>query len=130
MISRNEKLLASAAHLGLWVGLPVGLPLIIYIMQRDQSPFVARQARQALGFQIAVIACGLILVMGFFGLATFASTVDAGPVASLLPFTLFPALAIIGFATLLTTISAVLKVARGEPYTYPVIGTLVDRRLK
>ena len=37
-----------------WVGLPFVGPLIVWLIKKDQSPFVDDQAKEALNFQITV----------------------------------------------------------------------------
>ena len=59
LVSRNERLWALLAHLGgLATTLPV--PLIVYVVKKDESEFVAHQAREAINFQLSVLMVGLV----------------------------------------------------------------------
>lgn len=65
--SSNEKNWALAAHiLPLFTGvflcgfLP---PLVIYLVKRDESPFVADQAKESLNFQITVFVASLFFIL-------------------------------------------------------------------
>src|SRR5688500_12514274 len=73
----DERQWGMFAHLSSLVGLAVGGltplgPLIIWLVKKDQSPFVADQAKEALNFQIAIFIASLICValamvlIGFF----------------------------------------------------------------
>ncbi len=66
--SSEEKLLAGVAHLGVlfqMVGLFV--PLVILLLQRQTSRFVADHARQALGYQLVVVLVQVVLSFFLFG---------------------------------------------------------------
>ncbi|MBL8794204.1 MAG: DUF4870 domain-containing protein [Planctomycetia bacterium] len=56
----EERQLAMLAHIG---GIPTSFiaPLVIYLMKKDQSPFLADQAKEALNFQLNLL---VILIVG------------------------------------------------------------------
>ncbi|MEU7861759.1 DUF4870 domain-containing protein [Nonomuraea sp. NPDC049141] len=97
----DDTTMAMLAHLlGLlvsWIG-----PLIIYLMKRDESPYVRDQSAEALNFQITmfigyIVAGALsIIIIGIF---------------------LFP---IIWIVSLIFHIQAALAANRGENYRYPI----------
>ena len=71
--SRDERNVAMLAHLCGFAGLIVPLgniiaPLIIWLLHREKSAFVADQALEALNFNITIIlagiACGLLIFVG------------------------------------------------------------------
>ena len=74
---RDEKLWATFCHLGALLGLGFLAPLVIFLIQRDQSPFVASHAKEALNFQITyliiIAACIFLmwLVIPFFLVMAF-----------------------------------------------------------
>jgi uncharacterized protein len=98
--SKDEKMFAMLSHLG---GIVVGFiaPLIIWLVKREEMPFVNDQAKEALNFQITV------------AIAYFASSVLA---TVLIGFLLFPAVMI---ANIVFCIVAGLKANEGVAYRYP-----------
>jgi len=67
MPTEDERTWGLLAHLsGLVAGLiglsPLG-PLVVWLMKKDQSPFVADQAKEALNFQISLIIAILICII-------------------------------------------------------------------
>ena len=108
IISQRERNWAMGAHasslLG-WVGVPFAniiAPLVIYLIKRDEMPFVADQAKECLNFQIT-LTLGL-LVAGMLALLVVG-----------LP--LLIALPVIG---ILFTIIAAVRAADGVHYRYPL----------
>jgi len=93
---------AVAAHLVPFIGLSFIGPLIVWLMKKDEDPFVAEHARQALNFQILVLIAAIIsgfLIILIIGLI-------------LLPIVLI-------VAAIFMIIAAV-KAANGEEYRYPI----------
>ena len=114
MPTQNEKLLAAAGHLAYLVGLPLIFPLVLFLWQRDQSRFVAEQAKQAIILHLTalfLILLGVGFSIGTFGVGAFA---------------VIPTLSFLGFVAVVLTVVAVLKVAEGRHYRYPIIGGLLD----
>jgi uncharacterized Tic20 family protein len=104
--SADERKWAFFAHLSALSGVIVPFgnvlgPLIIWQIKKDEMPFVAQQAKEALNFQItvslALLACFLlfIVVIGVF----------------LLP--------VVGIGALVLTIIAAVSANDGKPYRYP-----------
>jgi uncharacterized Tic20 family protein len=105
-LSVDERKWAFFAHLSALSGIIVPFgnllgPLIIWQIKKDEMPFVAQQAKEALNFQItvslALIACFVlfIVVIGFL----------------LLP--------VVGIAALVLTIIAAVSANDGKAYRYP-----------
>ena len=96
----DARLWAMLSHLG---AILFGLlaPLIIWLVKKDDSPFVEDQAKEALNFQItvfiALVICGVLscVVIGFF----------------LLP--------VVAIGNLVLCIMAGIKANSGEMYRYP-----------
>lgn len=63
--TQDEKNLAMIAHLG---GIFLGwvLPLILYLVKKDDSRFVADQAKEALNFQITMWIATLVAAISVF----------------------------------------------------------------
>jgi uncharacterized protein len=100
------------AHLSALAGLVIGLnwlgPLIVYLVKKDEHPFIADQSREALNFNLSVfiyIIASAILIILVVGLL------------------LLPAVAI---AWLVLTIIAAVRANNGEPYRYPLTIRLVS----
>ena len=105
-ISKDAKNIAMLSHLlGLFTCF-VG-PLIIWLLKKDDDPFIDRQGKEALNFQITV-------VIGLFA-------------ASVLSFAcigvfLFP---VIGVLDLIFCIIASVHASKGQDYRYPISIRLV-----
>ncbi|MFH5186490.1 DUF4870 domain-containing protein [Paenibacillus sp. TAB 01] len=106
MVSSDEKSLALLSHL---LCLIVGLfaPLLIWLLKKDESQFIAEHAKESLNFQISVMIYSIV--------ATILCFVVIG-------FILFPFLAV--FALVVIIIAAV-KASKGESYRYPLTIRLV-----
>ena len=103
----NDKNIAVLTHLGgmLFSVLP---GLIVWLMNKDDNPFIGEQAREALNFQITVLIAYMaayVLVFLLVGLL-------------LLP--------LIWLANLLLCIVAAVKVSKGENFRYPVALRLIN----
>jgi uncharacterized Tic20 family protein len=107
----NARQWAMIAHLSALAGLVIGLnwlgPLIVYLVKKDEHPFIADQSREALNFNLSVFiyliasAILIILVIGIL---------------------LLPVVAIVW---LVLTIMAAVRANNGESYRYPLTIRLV-----
>lgn len=98
----DERTWGLLAHLsGLLAGL-IGLsflgPLVVWMIKKDESPFVGDQAKEALNFQLAVMIVVLICAITCVGLF-------------LLP--------IVGVGALIYSIIAAMEANKGVYYRYP-----------
>jgi uncharacterized protein len=100
-ITNDDKNMAMLCHLLAIFTSFIG-PLVIWLIKKDESPFVNEQGKEALNFQITVI-----IAMCVSGLLTF---VCIG--ALLIP--------VVGVVDLVFCIMATVKTSRGEAYRYPV----------
>lgn len=105
--SANDKNIAVLTHLG---GIFFGFipALIVWLLKKDDSPFIGEQAREALNFQITVLigfVCAWVLTFVLVGLL------------------LLPALVI---ANLVLCVVAAVKVSKGEDYQYPFALRLIN----
>lgn len=74
--SQDERTWGMLAHLTAFSGflIPLGsvfAPLIVWLVKRDQSPFVADQGKEALNFNLSVLLAGVlcgVLVWIFIGI--------------------------------------------------------------
>ncbi len=102
-VSQDEKTLAIVMHVFGLIGLPILGPLIVWIMKKDQSPYLDAQGRELLNFQLSYliyfIAAFLLLIV-------------------LVGLVLLPVLSI---AWLVLTIVGLVNAADGKLYRFPVI---------
>lgn len=103
----SDKIWALVAHLSGFVGLPLLLPAIIYLAMKDDSAYVADNAREALNFHISWLIyslCAIPLTFILIGM---------------------PILVLLWIAGLVLAIVAALKAADGGCYRYPLTIRLV-----
>jgi uncharacterized Tic20 family protein len=114
-LSADEKLWGMLAHLLTLLGYIVTLgqyiaPLVIYLVYKDRSRFVAFHALQALFFQLLALAVSVALVL--FSIVTLGCGI-------LLAVPLMIALAI---AVLVYMIIAAIQANNGVWYELPIVG--------
>lgn len=110
---------AMAAHLSALVSLVVGFtfigPLVVYLLKKDEDPFVRQQAAEALNFNLSV----LIYAVVFTIVLVITLLLIVGIV--LIPVGIAGAL-----AWLVLVILAGIRAGNGEPYRYPLTIRFVD----
>lgn len=125
--NQEEKVLSGIAHVAVlfsWLGLVYNL--VIYLVYKPKSGFVAGHAKQALGLSIIAILVRMVLGFAFAG-AGFAMSwnpmsLSRGYAAGALGGLLMMAVSI---AVLIFVILAAVKAFGGEEYRYPVIGSFI-----
>ena len=100
----NEKMLALVSHLLPLVVCFIG-PLIIWLIKKEESPFVAYAAKQATIWSIAIFVAAIILAV---------VTSFIGGIGSVLA-------SIVG---LVYMVLAAVRTYEGKQFTYPVVGTM------
>lgn len=105
-LSKDERMWGMLCHLGALAGFafPLGniiVPLVIWMIKKEEMPFVADQGKESLNFQITIA-----IVMAVCFLLSFV-------VIGLL---LLP---IVGIGALILVIIAATKANNGEQYRYP-----------
>jgi len=110
---------AMVAHLSALIGLLIGFnfvgPLVVYLVKRDDDPYLRQQAAEALNFNLSVFLYAIVA-----GVVTFVLTLI------LVGLLLIPVLIAGGVAWLVLVIVAAMKTNRGEAYRYPLTIRLVD----
>jgi len=101
--TQDEKTLALVAHLGALLAWFIA-PLLVYLIKKDESKFVAFHALQALYFSLA---CSAMLMV---------------TIPLLVGFVLWP-------IPIVFHIIAGVKIAGGAPYEYPVVGKIARRQV-
>jgi len=94
----DERTMAILSHV-LTIVFPLLAPLIIYLIKKDESRFVAYHARESLNFQITVLLICIILAITIVGLLL---------------------LWLVGIGSLVLVIIATIKTSEGKLYRYPV----------
>ncbi len=91
--------------LSLYLGIPFGhviVPLVIWLLKKNEFPFVDEQGKESLNFQISMTIYSIIA-----GLLAFA----------LIGFLIFPILIVVHVVFIIT---ALVKTNKGENYRYPI----------
>ena len=101
-VSSNDKLFAIACHLCVFVGFVFVLPLIVYLVKREESEWVTAHAREALNFHLSLLLYSICAIPLCFLLIGF--LVLAG----------------LGVITLVFAIVATIKAADRGFYRYPL----------
>lgn len=101
----DDKTMAMIAHLGGIVGFII--PLIIWLIKKDQSPFVNDQGKESLNFQITMVIAWMVVITTSF---------------LFIGFLLMP---IVLIGNLIFCIMGGLAAQRGETYRYPVTLRLI-----
>ena len=91
-----------SAFVGAWVALAFVGPLVVWLVKRDQDPFVAEHAKEALNFNLTFL---------------IALVVSALLALVLIGFVL---LAVVAVAWIILTIIAAVRANNGEHYRYPL----------
>ena len=106
---RTERNWAMGAHLSTFLGCfgvvafaNIIAPLVIYLMKREESSFVADQAKEALNFQISMTI--YLLLAGLLSMA----------------FIGIPLLVVLALADMILTVVAAIKASEGTYYRYPL----------
>lgn len=89
-------------HILCLVGFPIIGPLIIWLMKKDQSPYLDAQGRELLNFQISYFIYAMISVV---------------LIAVLIGIVL---IFVVGIASLVFTIIGLVKAADGKVYRFPL----------
>ena len=107
------------AHLSAIIGAMIGGvgsfagPLVVWLIRRDDNPFISEHAREALNFNITIDVLAAICL--FFGFVTFGfGFIIAGPL-----------LVAIGILWLYGTIMGTVAASNGQMYRYPLSVRLV-----
>jgi uncharacterized Tic20 family protein len=103
----SDKIWTILCHLSFFVGLPFLLPLVVYLAMKNDSEYVAANAREALNFHISMLIYGIcciplvfVIIGGFL-------------------------LALIGICSLIFAIIAAVDASKGQCYHYPLTLRLV-----
>ena len=137
-ISKDERMNATIAHASILLGIfsrgliGIVLAFLIWVTQRGKSNFAARQAMQAMLYQLLGIVVAIALWLGwalmFAGSIFVHVLLNPNHPEPMMPFTMIPAgvLIVIPFAVMigwmLYGLYAAWQVWHGKDFNYPLIG--------
>ena len=107
-VASDSRGWAVAAHLVPLLGVSFVGPLIIWLIKREDDPFVEHHSREALNFQISVLIYGIVLALLIW---------------LIIPILLLLALAIFAFVA---PIVGAVKAANGNTFRYPLTIRLIN----
>ncbi len=65
--TQGEKALAILCHVSLFLGVGFLLPLIVFLVKKNESPWLGAQAREVLNFHISLVIYGIVcFILVFF----------------------------------------------------------------
>jgi uncharacterized Tic20 family protein len=100
--SQDEKNLALVMHVLSLLGFSLIGPLIIWLIKKDESPFIDKQGRELLNFQLSVLIYAVICIPLCFVLIGI------------------PMLFAIGIVSLILTIIGLVRATEGKIYRFPL----------
>jgi uncharacterized Tic20 family protein len=103
----NDKLWIILCHLSLILGAGIVLPLIVFLVKREESPLVAEHAKEVLNFHISLIIWSIVAWFGFF--------ICVG----------FPLLIALGLMAFICAIIGAVRASEGGFYRYPMTLRLI-----
>ena len=111
MTRQDERTWAIAAHLSAYTGYltAVGFvlgPLVVWLISRERSDFAARNAKEALNFNLSILLYAIVTAIACFLL-----------VGLLVAWIVFPVLAVLQFVL---PIFAAIKAGEGTAWRYPL----------
>ena len=138
LAAKDERLNAALAHASIVLGffsrgvLGLVLAFLIWVTQRGKSRFAARQAAQAVWWQLigVVTAIGAFIVWGilFAGSIFIPVLINPNHPEPIMPYTMIPAFALVLVPIALTVawigygLYAAWQVWHGKDFSYPIIG--------
>ncbi|MFQ5344259.1 MAG: DUF4870 domain-containing protein [Anaerolineae bacterium] len=142
-LSDDERTLAGLAHASIILNLvtsglggPIGA-LVIWLVKRDDSPWVAFQALQALVYQLLGVVVTFVSIMCWF-VVWFASLIpamanpsqynDAPPAGFFASFALLCIPFAIGMVWTLYGLWGALRAWQGEDFRYVILGNALAKR--
>lgn len=106
-----------SAFLGAWIALAFVGPLVVWLLKREEHPYIDHHAREALNFNLSVLLYGVVLAIVAIpiGVLTFG--------LGFLPLILLGGALALGWLVL--TIIAAVAASNGEAYRYPLTVRMV-----
>jgi uncharacterized protein len=86
-LTSNDRLWSVLCHLSWFVGFPFFFPLVVYLVMKQDSPFVAYHAKEALNFHLSLLLyalCSLPFLLILLGVPILIAIVAGGLVLSII----------------------------------------------
>lgn len=120
-VTQDDKTWGLIAHLSPIAGSIIGLapvgPLVVWLIKKEQSKFVAKSALEALAFSVGVF----VFFVAFF-IVAFALTCLGG-----IGVLLFPVGGLIGIAYIVYIVIGAIRANEGKIYEYPLTSKFVKQ---
>lgn len=107
--TQDEKNIALLAHVGTFIG-GVIVPLVIWLVKKDESEYIAEHAKQSLNFQLSL----LIYAIGGVFISFLLMIIFIGAILMIL------VLIGVSILSLVTVILASINASQGKHYKYPL----------
>jgi len=101
----DDQLWIIFSHLSILLGVGLLVPLIVYLVKKDESPHVGEHAKEALNFHLSILIYSLICAATCVGI---------------------PLLLVIGIGGMVLAIIAAVKSSESAVYRYPLTLRLVN----
>ncbi|MCC6547969.1 DUF4870 domain-containing protein [Candidatus Sumerlaeota bacterium] len=116
--SESEKTWGILAHLSPIAGSSVGIaplgPFVVWLLKKEESPYIARQAMESLAFSIGAFAIMAVTAIATFGLMCVGIGIF-----------LVPVLMLESLAYLFYMVIGTLKASEGLIYKYPITSAYI-----
>lgn len=124
-----DRLWAAAAHLAVFVGFPIVVPLVIYLLHRRGSPFVRWHSFQSLVLGLWTV-CATVLTGIFLGatilLLVLCEQIGLGKLGAVFVFVgALPITFVLVYSVVASAIGGIKSLA-GVPWTMPIIGRIAS----
>lgn len=117
--SQDEKIIAAISHASI-VFAGIIVPLIIWLIKKDESEFLDFQAKQALVYQVVVAIAGAIL--SIVGMLFSVLTLFFGMVI------VVPLIILFSLGVIIYGLYAAYRVYIGEDFRYPWIADMLEQK--
>jgi len=104
LVSSENKLLGALCHGSMFIGMPIVIPLLVYLLKKDDE-FVNHHARESLAMHIIGLILGIVVAVSC---------------AILIGFLLVIPMIILGLIYSIFAIIAIIKCLSGDYYHYPI----------
>ena len=115
MDKSTEKVLAMVLHLSAFLSgfFPIVIPLVIWLLKKDESYFINEHGKSALNFQLTMLIIGAGAVL--FSFLTF----------GIGAFFMIPLAIILGVISIIFVVIATINASGGQLYRYPISFDLI-----
>jgi uncharacterized Tic20 family protein len=121
---KDDNLMAAIAHVGIFA---VVLPLVIWLMQKEKSKYVAFQAMQAAVYQlVAIVGLVILWIIGMVVVMVLGAV--TGGLGGLLMFPMMLVFFVLGLGAFLYGLYGAYMCYQGKDFKYAVVGNMLAKR--